>query len=567
MPDGTWQQDGKDGWRFWTIPTEGKEFDYWNPVWDHLKGNHRGIVALNAKDIPFVSVDLDRHDGCVSARDHTLRVLNAGRLLKQHFPELYWPMAEVNDKNGSAKLFGFTGKAIPIDTSLDLGRRIHDFLLEHGFGDLEVFPYNCVQVGLPMRSDKTTIVSSGILGKCSRRKKLDGKMVVFEAYSTVAFLDAIRIRSCYDEDTLHHVLKSACAIPPRHAREKSRRGACLGGRGTPHQDGSREGADGAGDYNEEPNALTRQLRALLEMARKLHRVPTEREALAFIKENRLYSGDWADNEARRRGRVRWILKHLAKTFDPAKCGSAKYKIHFGKFDSWASNHVGTLREKVRRYVDEYGVIHEQRGRTTVDWRFVSVMLSIVEFCFGHPNPDQSLPQNGPRKIWESSYEAGLIDMKWDDRKWAIARDWLDEIGVVDVFDRKWHFGNGNGQAMKWRPTDRFHDLHVWYKTKRQASINEPVPLEEFLQGMQPPHPLNYYLDKKALLAALGPDERAMPSTPMTVIGLQDDHEITAERQFEQVLQSRYVPTGMFNKATETAHFYDDDLLAFVAQNA
>ncbi len=54
---------------------------------------------------------------------------------------------------------------------------------------------------------------------------------------------------------------------------------------------------------------------------------------------------------------------------------------------------------------------------------------------------------------------------------------------------------------------------------------------------------------------------------MTVIGFQEDHEITTERQFEQVLQPRYVPTGMFNKATETAHFYDDELLAFVAQNA
>ena len=53
---------------------------------------------------------------------------------------------------------------------------------------------------------------------------------------------------------------------------------------------------------------------------------------------------------------------------------------------------------------------------------------------------------------------------------------------------------------------------------------------------------------------------------MTVIGFQEDHEITT-REFEQVLQPRYVPTGMLNKATETADFYDDELLAFVAQNA
>src|ERR1700730_1600922 len=63
LPDGTLQKLGKDGWRFWTIPTEGDQRQWWTPVWDHLKGYHRGVVAVKALDVPFVSADLDRHDG------------------------------------------------------------------------------------------------------------------------------------------------------------------------------------------------------------------------------------------------------------------------------------------------------------------------------------------------------------------------------------------------------------------------------------------------------------------------------------------------------------------------
>ena len=148
------------------------------------------------------------------AHDHIIRVLKAGRLLKRHVTELCWSVAEVNDKNGSAKLFGFTGRPIAIDRAVELGKRVHDFLLENGLGNLEVFPFNCAQVGLPMRTDKTTVVSSGVLGKCSRKKKVDDKFVAFETYSAAAFLEAIRSRSCFDEDTLHRVLKAGCANLP-----------------------------------------------------------------------------------------------------------------------------------------------------------------------------------------------------------------------------------------------------------------------------------------------------------------------------------------------------------------
>ena len=505
LPDGTWQQIGKDGWRFWTVPTEQDHREWWNPIWEHLKGNHRGVVAIKCKDVPFLSVDLDRHDSTISTRDHIIRVLRVGRLLKKHFPELSWSVAEVNDRNGSAKLFGFAGKPIPIAKASDLGKRVHDFLVENGLGGLEVFPFNCVQVGLPMRADKTTIVSAGVLDKCSRKKKVAGRFVQFEAYSVAAFLDAIRSRSPYDEDTLHRVLKKACANLPDCLGE-SRKFQATTIQHDPGQSAAVQTPRATGDYEGEPNALTRQLRALLELARRLRRVPNEGEALSYLKENRLYSGDWSENEGRRSSRVRWIISHVAKTFDPAKCNSATYQVEFSKFDNWARTHVGKLREKVRYYVDEYGRVHEKRRRSVVEWSFVSVMLSILDFCFAHPNPDQSLPQEGSRTIWETSLRAGLIETPWDDHKWAIVRDWLEDLGVIEVFDRNWHFNHGRGQAMKWRPTEKFRNLHHWYRAKHQPTANNAVSLEEFLGNKQNPPPLNYYLDSDTLIAGFEPED-------------------------------------------------------------
>lgn len=519
LPDGTLKKVGKDGWRFWTIPTDTDRRRWWNPIWDHLKSEHRGVVAINASTVPFITVDLDRHNAQLLARDHILRVLKSGRLLKRHFPELSWSAVEVNQKNGSAKLYGLTGKPIPCDTAIELGSRIHEFLVEHGIGDHEVFPFNSVQVGLPMRADKTTVVSSGILGKCLRKKKVDGKMVPFEAYSTVAFVDAIQSRSCYDEDTVHRVLKTACAnLPDQPAPQTSETARTSSASWIePLQFSSAKSIHihkGLSVNEDEPNSFSRQLRALLGLARRLRYVPSEVEALSFLKENRLFSGDWSDNESRRRNRVRWIVRHIAKTFNPTKNKRMKVEVRVGKFDSWARAHVGTLRDKVRRYLDEYGNIYEVQGRTAVDWRFVSVMLSVVEFCFNNPNSDQSLSEKTAEKIWGSCLEAKLTNVKWNGHKWAITRDWLNQIGVIDVFDRSWHFNNGRGQAMRWRPTDKFHELHVWYKSKWKSPVDGSASIESYIERKHHTPPLNYYRNTKPLLTPFRPEDwrcRAPPS--------------------------------------------------------
>ena len=86
----------------------------------------------------------------------------------------------------------------------------------------------------------------------------------------------------------------------------------------------------------EADALVRQRNALLRCARLLKRVPSVEEALQFIKDNGLYSGEWKNSA--RRPRVRGILKFIAKTFDPKKCvktDASTAAVNIWKYDAWA----------------------------------------------------------------------------------------------------------------------------------------------------------------------------------------------------------------------------------------
>jgi hypothetical protein len=173
------------GARIWETPEDKIR---WNPVWEHLKGCPRGVCrGRNEKFLPFVSVDLDRHDGTVSTKIHINNVLKTGRLLRKHYGCLRW-LVEVNPQNGSSKFFGFKNRPIPVTEANEISRNIHNLLIEAGIGKREVFPHNSPQVFLPFRTGKTTIIDTGVLGKCNRRRRVDDEYENFETYSALAFI-------------------------------------------------------------------------------------------------------------------------------------------------------------------------------------------------------------------------------------------------------------------------------------------------------------------------------------------------------------------------------------------
>lgn len=490
---------------FWSTPPV-EDRQKWSPIREHLQGAFRGLVWNGSTHVPFVTTEHDRHDATVLTKPHILQVVATGRLLTRYFCSalgyrLNW-CVEVNPGNGSVKFFGWGDRPIPLEVAQKIGEQIHEAMRAKGIVGLkdrrEIFPYNHPQVMLPMRIDKTTIIDSGVLSKCIRKKRQYGlgyedprlyKLVPYETYSALAFWQWLRRGGHYSEEALLDSLKQGCAnlpdvVVPVKEPAKQERDELLEAEDSkrlPRYDG--EAADN-------PNSFERQHDALLVFCRQMKRVVSVNEALAYIRSNRLFTGAWENNLGRRRSRVKWVLKRIAKTFDASKCHGVRHDVLVGKYDQWARTHVGTIKGRDRRGVDEYGEVSVRENRCGVEWQFASAFLSVVEYCLiTSPNEDGSLPHVRAKEIWDRCYEGGHIKIPFCDRKWKLCRDWLERRGVLKVTDRAWH----RGKAMRWEVKAVFHRLHDWWRREKKPSLFEAVPLEEFLEkGMEQQQGLNSY---------------------------------------------------------------------------
>jgi hypothetical protein len=494
---------------------------------EHLKGCFRGLVADGSSHVPFVAVDLDRHSGEILAETHIREVMATGRLLESRFASclgyyLKW-CVEVNPRNGSVKFFGWGHQAIPIEIAKNIGEQIHEAMRQNGllgppkrqwsfcapkFGR-EVFPFNHSQVLLPMRRDKTTIIDTGVLPRCLRKKRGYNGMENYETYSVLTFCRWLRSGGHFYQRTLERELRQACANLPDEQpvpeklknevqAETGETEIIASENNKPKKIGNKHAWRHNGKGANNPNSFERQHEALLVFCRRMKRVVSVEEALRYIKENKLYTGHWQDNRARRRSRVKWILKRIAVTFDVSKCQGVRHDVPIGKYDNWARHHVGTIKGHDRRDVDEYGNVVVRRNTYQVDWRFVSTFLSVVEFCLvTSPNDDGSLPQVRAEDLWNRCYDGGLVKLPFNDKKWAICRDWLERQGVIKVVDRDWR----RGKAMRWQVGEGFDKLPVWWRRKRQASLLEGVSLEELLERGRHAQALNSYTPQGVLETA------------------------------------------------------------------
>lgn len=231
------------------------------------------------------------------------------------------------------------------------------------------------------------------------------------------------------------------------------------------------------DLANEPDSFVRQRQALLKMARLLKRVPTVDEALKFIQDNGLFTGAW-ENSARRI-RVRGILKFIARTFDPKKCtkvGRTNLAVNVGKYDAWAKAKFPTgIGGGRRKIVTDTFEIKEVHRSGHIDWRFISVFTSVCEYCLLiDKRPDDSLPHERAKAIWNWLQKNGLVTVPFDNRKWAVCRDTFDKLNIIKVTDRNY----GQGCAMKWSVGQYFPMLGLW-KTKKEPSLLGPVSWDNF----------------------------------------------------------------------------------------
>lgn len=250
---------------------------------------------------------------------------------------------------------------------------------------------------------------------------------------------------------------------------------------TPAKKVTEAASDALADLGNEPDSFERQRKALLKLARLLKRVPTVDEALKFIKDNGLFTGAWAN--AARRGRVRGILKFIAKTFNPTKCTKAnrtQATVNIGKYDAWAKTKFpnGLIGDGKRRIVTDELEIREINRCGRIEWEFISVFVSLCEyFLLIDKNPDGSLPHERAMRLWNYLQKQGLVQIRFDNRKWAVCRDQLEKYGVIKT-DRK----KAPGQAWKWSVGPYFPLLGLW-KTKNEPSLLGPISVDEFIRTM------------------------------------------------------------------------------------
>lgn len=402
---------------------------------------------------------------------------------------------EVNPRNGSAKFFGSTGRPIPENTAKDIGNEIHDALKAAGLGMREVFPANGPKVFLPCRPDKVTIIDSGVVPKISRRRR-HGDPV--ECYSAVAFWKWTKTGRSYDEATLIETLAAACRglpdvagyqdVPqsPEPVAKPSaggpkivtvRPGRSYDDTVKPLAGRPKTVLSDLADLRNEPDSFIRQRDALLIFCRANKRVVSIGEALAFIRQQRLFTGDWEDRLGRRRIRVGQILDFIAKTFDADKCRSSRpvVVVNIRRFVRWARCCQGWRADRVT--VDEYGRIMRKRDGTIVRPEFLSVFMSVVEYVLiTEKNEDDTVPQERAKAIWDDLYRTGQSNVKYCPRKWAICRNRLEAMGIIKIDHTHFH-----GQAMKWWPTDLFPCQPRQWKAEKVRGMLDAVELGEFLQ--------------------------------------------------------------------------------------
>ena len=420
LDDGTWKE--------YSYTRRFNRMKWFNPWHKHIRGRYHGVVDDNQAYVPFVSIDIDRHNNEPMEQHKSQCIELFANLSKR----LRW-MWEFNPINGSFKFFGFKYKPIPIAEAKQIAQEIKDRL---SF-ECEIFPLNSHAVWLPLKSEKTTLIDTGKLKREMKKRLVNEKMEVVEVYSLDAYANWIRFGG---NVKLEAVLAELDKIEEKEEAAKEITTIVRVKEDKPTKAKRVKAKAGLSDGN----PLTRQFPALQAFSRKLKRVPTVDEALDHLRETGNYSGDWED-DAQRNRRVPQMLNRIARTFDPEKVGGNSYNIPLGKWWAWA-----------RKYA-KYFVHEEINDRGKVKWRIsitiheLSTAMSIIEYCGKiDPNEDGTIPTNRVRTIWNQLYDAGKIKKQWKNGKWKLIRNTLERLSVISVNHIFYR-----GKAMVWQLSEIF----------------------------------------------------------------------------------------------------------------
>ncbi|MBA2116733.1 hypothetical protein [Bremerella alba] len=454
--------------RRFSCPTKSRHYARWLPLRDHITGDRKGIVAdKRTKKVPFISVDIDRHSSSVSSNRHQQLVVAIGRYLCC-FPHIKW-IAEVNPNNGSTKFFGFrrAGDHFLLSDAQKIASHIKQELIERNLchnGNIEVFPDNCKAVFLPLRRDKISIADRGILPRCVRKMKDErvfGETVweYYRSYSILHFINWIYQGDNYSEPALISALRFSCAGMPDDmsidddvsiAPSKPVVARSPAGSGLANQRINKAVTRTDSKGQSDPSAFSRNWSALLPFVREFFKLnktfPSVSEALHYLKENDLYSGDWSDNERHRRARVTDILNKIQETFDPSLLKSHQKVTLDPGIRRWCRRQFPngiTGKQRQINEVDMTSVVKDIR----VPGRFVEYAVGVIAFCLNDPLENYALPINRIKAVWDLVPNTP----SWNQKYFQVVRRHLEKIGVVDIYDKN----HCTGKAWRWRKGENF----------------------------------------------------------------------------------------------------------------
>jgi hypothetical protein len=114
------------------------------------------------------------------------------------------------------------------------------------------------------------------------------------------------------------------------------------------------------------------------------------------------------------------------------------------------------------------------GRTVVTIQDVAIFLMLLRFFTQNMNVDGTLPQARFKGLWTALCDSDDLNRPCDDKRFAVIRNYLSSLGLLDWEDEHFVVGNGvrRGRACKWKASDLLMSRLKW----EDAETVEPVIL-------------------------------------------------------------------------------------------
>ncbi len=96
-----------------------------------------------------------------------------------------------------------------------------------------------------------------------------------------------------------------------------------------------------------------------------------------------------------------------------------------------------------------------RNRLVVTSEDVGITFALLEFVGKHMNEDGTLPWKRTKRLWDVLEQRGVINRKFNSKRFAWIRRFLNGAGLVDMQDPTYVIGE---RAAKWSPSEKFWEL-------------------------------------------------------------------------------------------------------------